>query len=180
MLASHNSYHLDPEPALLSALRAFLGAEADGDEYTHRPLAEQARRRGAGGRARRVRRRPRRRPPRHAGARPAARLAPPDPAFARPGLKVLHIQEVDQRSTCSLLTHCLDQVRAWSDAHPGHLPITVRIEAKDVGIADPGRGFASPVPWTGAAFTALEGEIRSVFPEGRVLGPADVRVRAPA
>ena len=30
-----------PRPTLFSALRGFLGAEADGFEYTHRPLAEQ-------------------------------------------------------------------------------------------------------------------------------------------
>ena len=179
VLASHNSYHVEPEPTLLTALKGFLGAEAEGFEYTHRPLAEQL---DAGVRAIELDvfvDDP-------AGGRyatpvlgPLLGLAPPDPAFALPGLKVFHVQEVDQRSTCTLLADCLDQVRAWSDTHPGHLPITVQIEAKDGGIPDPGLGFVTPLPWTGTAFTALESEIRSTFPDDHVLGPADVRGRAP-
>ena len=175
VLASHNSYHVEPEPALLAALRAVIGAEADGLEYTHRTLAEQL----------------------DAGVRaieldvfvddigggryatpvlvPVLGLEPVDPAFSQPGLKVFHIQEVDQRSTCTLFSDCLAQVRAWSDAHPGHLPITIQIEAKDGGILDPGFGFVLPVPWDAAAFGDLEDEIGAVFPDDRVLGPDDVR-----
>ena len=41
VLASHNSYHVEPEPALLTALRSVIGAAADGFEYTHRPLADE-------------------------------------------------------------------------------------------------------------------------------------------
>ena len=32
VLASHNSYHVEPEPALLTVLRSVLGAAADGFE----------------------------------------------------------------------------------------------------------------------------------------------------
>jgi len=178
VLASHNSYHLEPEPTLFAALRAFLGPGADGLQYTHRPLAEQF---DAGVRAVELdvfaddR----------AGGRyatpalvPRLGLAPVDPAFAEPGLKVFHIQEVDYRSTCTQLTDCLGQIRAWSDAHPGHLPITVQLEAKDDTIPDPGLGFVTPLPWSQATFAQLEAEIRAVFPDDRVLAPADVRGRS--
>ena len=178
VLASHNSYHVEPEPTLLDALKAFLGQAAEGFEYTHRPLSEQF----------------------DAGVRqieldvfvdsptgghyaqpalvPALGLAPPDPALATPGLKVLHVQEVDYRSTCPTFVGCLTQVRDWSDAHPGHIPITIQIEAKDGTIPDPGFGFVTPLPWTAAAFGTLEAEIGSVFGSDRVLSPADVRGRA--
>ena len=178
VLASHNSYHVEPEPTLFSALRAFLDAEADGLQYTHRPLAEEL---DAGVRALEL----------DvfaddaAGGRfadpvlvPLLGLAPVDPAFAEPGLKVFHIQEVDYRSTCTQLTDCLGQIRAWSDAHPGHLPITIQIEAKDGTILDPGLGFVTPIPWSQATFAELESEIRSVFPDDRILSPADVRGRS--
>jgi hypothetical protein len=178
VLASHNSYHLEPEPTLFAALRAFLGPGADGLQYTHRPLAEQF---DAGVRAVELdvfaddR----------AGGRyatpalvPRLGLAPVDPAFAEPGLKVFHIQEVDYRSTCTQLTDCLGQIRGWSDAHPGHLPITVQLEAKDDTIPDPGLGFVTPLPWSQATFAQLEAEIRAVFPDDRVLAPADVRGRS--
>jgi Phosphoinositide phospholipase C, Ca2+-dependent len=105
-------------------------------------------------------------------------LAPPDPALAGPGLKVLHVQEVDYRSTCPTLVDCLTRVKEWSDAHPRHIPVTVQIEAKDGGIDDPGFGFVTPLPWTRAAFAGLEREIASVFPPHRVLTPAEVRGRS--
>jgi len=109
---------------------------------------------------------------------PYRKPAPPDPALARPGLKVLHVQEVDFRSTCPTLVACLTQVRDWSDAHPGHLPVTIQIEAKDDPIPDPGLGFVQPLPWTGPDFATLQAEIDTVFPAARVLTPSEVRGRA--
>jgi Phosphoinositide phospholipase C, Ca2+-dependent len=178
VLASHNSYHVEPEPALMAALRGFLGPAADGFEYTHRPLAAELDAGvrqieldvfvddPAGGRY----------------AQPKAvalfHLAPPDPRLTGPGLKVFHVQEVDYRSTCPTLVDCLQQVRRWSDAHPHHLPVTIQIEPKDDPIPDPGLGFVQPLPWTGADFVALQHEIASVFPARRVLTPAEVRGHA--
>ena len=175
VLASHNSYHVEPEPVLMDALAAFLGDQALGFQYTHRPLGEQL----------------------DAGVRqieldvfvdepdgglyaspvlgPVLELAPVDPALSGPGLKVLHVQEVDFRSTCATFTACLTDVREWSDAHPDHLPITIQVEAKDGPIPDPGFGFVVPPPWDAAAFAQLEEEIRAVFPEERILTPGDVR-----
>jgi hypothetical protein len=178
VLASHNSYHVEPEPVLFDALTAVLGPAAQGFQYTHRPLPDEL----------------------DAGVRqieldvfvddpagglyatpalvPVLGLAPPDPALAGPGLKVLHIQEVDYRSTCPTLVDCLTRVKEWSDAHPRHIPVTIQIEAKDGGIDDPGFGFVTPLPWTPAAFATLEQEIASVFPPDRVLTPAEVRGRS--
>jgi Phosphoinositide phospholipase C, Ca2+-dependent len=177
VLASHNSYHVEPEPTLLAALRSFLGAAADGFEYTHRPLADEL---DAG--VRQIELDVFVDDP--AGGRyatpvlvPALGLAPVDPAFAEPGLKVFHVQEVDFRSSCTAFVTCVTQVRDWSDAHPGHLPVTIQIEAKDSTIPDPGLGFVTPLPWTSAAFGTLEAEIATVFPADRVLTPADVRGR---
>jgi hypothetical protein len=178
VLASHNSYHVQPEPALQEALANFLGAEAEGFEYTHRPLSDELDAgvrqieldvfvdEPAGGRY----------------ATPVAvdllGVAPPDPALAGPGIKVLHVQEVDFRTTCPTFVACLTQVRDWSDAHPRHLPITIQVEAKDSAIPDPGLGFVQPLPWTGPDFVALQAEIDSVFTADRVLTPAEVRGRA--
>jgi Phosphoinositide phospholipase C, Ca2+-dependent len=175
LLASHNSYHVEPEPALLSALHAFLGAAADGFEYTHRPLADELDAGvrqieldvftdpGDGGRYA------------HPKAVALFGVAPPDPAVAGAGLKVFHVQEVDYRTTCPTLVNCLTQVRDWSDSHPRHLPITIQIEPKDDAIPDPGLGFVQPLPWTGPDFAELQQEIDSVFPARRVLTPDEVR-----
>jgi hypothetical protein len=175
VLASHNSYHVQPEPALQAALVNFLGDAAQGFEYTHHPLAAELDAGvrqieldvflddPAGGRYA------------HPVTVGLLGLAPPDPALATPGLKVFHVQEVDFRSTCATFVICLTQVRAWSDAHPHHLPITIQVEAKDDTIPDPGLGFVQPLPWTGPDFVALQHEIDSVFPADRVLTPAEVR-----
>jgi hypothetical protein len=180
ILGSHNSYHVEPEPALLAALREALGDEVDGFEYTHRPLADEL----------------------DAGVRqieldaflddpgggrfaspklvPLLGLAPVDPRMSSPGIKVFHVQEVDYRSRCPTLVDCLIQVRDWSDANPRHLPIVIQVEAKDDTIADPGLGFVTPIPWTTAGFASLEDEIRTVFPDGdRVITPGDVMGRFP-
>jgi len=179
VLASHNSYHVEPEPALESALHAFLGSAADAFEYTHRPLADELDAGvrqieldvftdpGAGGRYA------------HPKAVDLFGVAPPAPAVAGPGLKVFHVQEVDFRSTCPTLVECLTQVRDWSDAHPRHLPITIQIEPKDDTIPDPGLGFVQPLSWTRPDFAELQHEIDSVFPARRVLTPAEVRGGAP-
>jgi hypothetical protein len=179
VLASHNSYHVQPQQKLLDALRAALGDAVNGWEYTHRPLAEEF----------------------DAGVRqieldafvddpagglyaapklvPLVGVDPPDPRMAEPGLKVFHIQEVDFRTTCPTFVDCLTQVRDWSVEHPGHLPITIQVEAKDDPIADPGLGFAVPLPWTTDAFAQLEAEIRSVFPARQIITPGQVKGRFP-
>jgi Phosphoinositide phospholipase C, Ca2+-dependent len=176
VLASHNSYHVEPEPALLTALRSAIGAAADGFEYTHRPLADELDAGvrqveldvfvddPAGGRYA------------HPKLVPLLRLGPVDPALAGPGLKVLHVQEVDYRSTCPTFVDCLEDIRRWSRDHPGHLPITIQIEAKDDVIPDPtGLGFVQPLPWTAPGFAALEAEIHSVFGDQGIISPGDVK-----
>jgi hypothetical protein len=179
VLASHNSYHVEPEPMLLTALRSVLGAAADGFEYTHRPLADEL---DAGvrqieldvflddpGGGRYA----------HPKLVPLLGLDPIDPALAGPGLKVLHVQEVDYRSTCPTFVDCLEDVRSWSRDHPGHLPITIQIEAKDDVIPDPaGLGFVQPLPWTAPDFATLEAEIHSVFGDTRIISPGDVKGRS--
>lgn len=175
MLASHNSYHLQPQQALLDALRGALGDAVNGWEYTHRPLADEF---DAG--VRQVELDVFVDDPqggRYASPKlvPVTGVDPPDPSMSGPGLKVFHIQEVDFRSSCPTFVECLTQVKAWSDAHPRHLPITIQVEAKDGTIPDPGLGFVVPLPWTTAAFAQLESEISSVFPAEQVIKPAQVR-----
>lgn len=175
VLASHNSYHVEPEPALMSALRGVIGDQANGFEYTHLPLASELDHgvrsieldvfvdSPAGGH--------------YASPKlvPLLGLAPVDPRMSQPGLKVFHVQEVDFRSSCPTFVSCLQEVKAWSDAHPDHLPIVIQLEPKDDSIGDPvGLGFVDPLPWTTPAFGTLEAEIASVFPASRLIRPADV------
>jgi hypothetical protein len=69
---------------------------------------------------------------------------------------------------------CLRGVRAWSNAHPGHVPLAVLLELKDTPLP-PEIPATVPVPWTSAQMDGLDTEIRSVFLRGRIVAPDDVR-----
>src|ERR1700754_1063791 len=51
---------------------------------------------------------------------------PADPDFDpqhemdKPGFKVMHVQDLAERSSCHTLIVCLTQVRTWSQQHPHH------------------------------------------------------------
>jgi hypothetical protein len=105
---------------------------------------------------------------------------PPDPDFDpnhemdRPGFKVIHIPDLNQRSSCLLFTDCLREISAWSIAHPQHIPLFLLIETK--------HGRTASIPnsveaesFTTETFDALDKEIRSVFAEGEMILPDQVR-----
>ncbi len=105
---------------------------------------------------------------------------PADPDFDpqhlmdKPGLKVLHVVDLNQRSNCQPFTACLKQVRDWSRAHPRAVPIFVLVENKSgmtKGIPD---GVLAP-PFTAADFDEVDKEIRSVFSPSEMIVPDQVR-----
>jgi len=83
------------------------------------------------------------------------------------------VQHADPDTTCLTLVSCLLAVRDWSDANPGHSPIAILIEAKDTDFFVP--VLPPVVPIDAALFRDLDDEIRSVFPDERILLPDDVR-----
>jgi hypothetical protein len=99
----------------------------------------------------------------------------PGGVMARPGFKVMHLQDIDYVSNCQPFVACLTEIRAWSRAHPGHVPIYVLIETKTQEALPDVPGMASPEPWTTSALDALDAEIRSVFPADETITPDQVR-----
>ena len=105
---------------------------------------------------------------------------PADPDFDpnhdmdKPGFKVIHIADLNERSSCHLLTQCLTEIRAWSKAHPKHVPLFLLIETKE-GITREIPGSVREEPFTAETFVALDKEIRSVFPDDEMILPDDVR-----
>src|SRR5215470_13993869 len=107
---------------------------------------------------------------------------PADPDFDpqhlmdKPGFKVMHVQDFDQRSTCQPFTGCLAEVRAWSHSHPGHVPVFILVETKE-GSLESKEGFKAvqPEPFTPAVFDVLDQEILSVFPREEIVLPDEVR-----
>jgi hypothetical protein len=112
----------------------------------------------------------------------AAAKLPPDPDFdpgkvmSKPGFKVMHVQDVDYRSTCQPFIACLEEVRQWSRAHPEHVPIFILVETKQ-GKPRGELHLTEPEPFTASTFDALDAEIRSVFPANEMIIPDEVRGR---
>jgi hypothetical protein len=99
------------------------------------------------------------------------------PEWSRPGIKVLHIPDLDYNSTCVRLVGCLRLVRSWSRANARHVPVLVMLELKGTDpVAGAVGGVAVP-PWDGAALAGLDREIRSVFRPDELITPDDVRRR---
>jgi hypothetical protein len=143
VLGSHNSYHIQPQDPIWSALLDFDPVSFLVWEYTHLPLDQQFATQGI----RQI-------------------------ELDLPGTKVLHVQDLDFETTCLTFVDCLQVVKSWSDANPGHLPLMILVEAKDDVL---GGILSMPIPWSAALFDTLDADIRSVFPPDRLITPDDVR-----
>jgi hypothetical protein len=106
-----------------------------------------------------------------AGAAMAMDLLPDDylKAMAKPGFKVIHVLDVDYRSSCLALADCLKQVAQWSKAHPQHLPIFISLAVHDDKTPMP--GATAPVICDEQAMDALDGEIRAAVPADQMITP---------
>jgi len=177
VLGTHNSYHIRPLEPLWTALLNFLPIFYQID-YTHLPLDQQFETQGI------------RQIELDVWADPAGGLfanrnvmslvslptASGVPELSQPGVKVMHIADIDFQSTCFTFKECLGVIKTWSDAHPNHIPITVLIEGEDGATPDVFNvGFVTPVPLGPAQFDALDDEIRSVLPPEKLITPDDVR-----
>lgn len=173
-VGTHNSYKQAIPPNELAALIA-ADPGAIGLDYAHRPLAQQL---DAG--ARQLEIDVLNDPAGGRYARPLTALrggfngdAAFRAAMAQPGFKTMHMPDVDFRSSCLRFTTCLQQINAWSLAHPDHAPILILLNAKTGAASLP--GGTVPLAFDAAAWDALDAEIRSVFDDSRLITPDQVR-----
>ena len=182
IVGTHNSYHAGLSPGVAALLKKNNPKAFDALNYTHPSLTTQL---NEGVRQMEI----------DVFADPKGGLyahpymekmvaqagLPPDPPYDadgvmdKPGFKVMHVQDVDQRSVCEPFTACLSEVRAWSNAHPNHLPIFLLIETKQSPLKETQFPSVQPIQFTPAIFDALDAEIRSVFSPDELLTPDDVR-----
>ncbi|HLZ82839.1 MAG TPA: phosphatidylinositol-specific phospholipase C1-like protein [Caulobacteraceae bacterium] len=101
----------------------------------------------------------------------------PQGVMSKPGFKVMHVQDIDYVSNCQPFVGCLREIRAWSRAHPHHVPIFILVETKTQPPIPGVPGMAAPEPFTAEALDALDAEIRSVFPAREMITPDQVRSR---
>ena len=145
VIGTHNSYHVQPPESTMKLVEK-VTSEAEAWEYSHAPLDVQLDR--------------------------GVRSFELDIHFSEGGFAVLHVPYLDYRSTCEKLVQCLETVKAWSEAHPRHVPISFLLEGKDEGyVLDP----VNIKPLNAQALDLLDAEIRSVFAETQLITPDLVR-----
>lgn len=115
-----------------------------------------------------------------AGASMAMDLLPDDyiKAMSKPGFKVIHVLDVDYRSSCLALSDCLGEVAAWSKAHPRHLPIVITLHTNDSKTPMP--GATRPVACDETALNALDTEIKTAFAQDQLFTPDQLQGRYPS
>ena len=176
-IGTHNSYKQAIAPAEMKLLRAASPRTADSLDYSHPSLTAQL---DAG--ARQLELDLVRDPEGGRWARPLGlRMAgggdyDAGPMMA-PGLKVMHVPDIDYRSVCPTFRACLEEVRTWSARHPDHLPILIMMNLKDEQISVP--GATRLLPFDAAGMDEVDEEVRAVFGDGRLITPDGIRGERP-
>jgi hypothetical protein len=149
VIGTHNSYHQRPSDVTIGQVKHFH-SDAQSWTYEHAPLDVQLDR--------------------------GVRSFELDLHNMPQGIEVFHVPFGDTETSCRRFTDCLHVVRDWSDAHPGHLPISFLLEIKD----EPAIVALSPaMPVDAATLDQIDADVRSVFVPDRLITPDDVRGDVP-
>jgi hypothetical protein len=177
MIGSHNSYKKAMPANVMALLKWVEPAVAQGLDYSHIPIEEQL---ALGLRVFEID--VFHDPEGERYSRPLGRgLHPLTPAFNEweqaqldaPGLKVLHIQDIDYRSHCLTFRECLETFRDFSDANPGHLPIFISLNLKTSPIELP--GSTTPLPFDNAGYLNLHRDLESTLGLDNLVTPSEVQ-----
>lgn len=175
IIASHNSYHLTTDAAVLRFLKFIYGIGVlpkDLDpkqiDYTKDSLSVQLGRYSVRGLELDVWNDPEggnfyfRKGKAYALKPQASHIE----ALKKPGFKILHIPDFDFNSTNNTLVDALMEIKRWSDANPTHLPVFINIETETSAPGDQIhaiRDLAHAVPFDSVAADELDAEVKSVF-----------------
>ena len=137
LIASHNSYRqmtTDTVFAFLLSVQALIPPQYDPMtlDYDHAPLPVQMSQYGVRGLELDIYNDP-------TGTAFADRfvnsyvglpLASGIPELSQPGMKLLHIKDVDYNSHYPTFKLAIQAIKAWSQANPNHLPLFINVETK--------------------------------------------------
>jgi Phosphoinositide phospholipase C, Ca2+-dependent len=181
VIGSHNSYHTGIAPSERKLIEQQNPKAMRALDYAHAPLGDQL---SGGVRQLEIDVYADTKGGRYAHPaivdKVAAAGLPVDPDFDpnhemdKPGFKVMHVLNVDQRSSCHTFIACLTTIRNWSQQHPQHVPIFILVETKQGRSGTPPNADG-PEPFTSASFDALDAEIRTVFSAKEMITPDEVR-----
>ncbi|MFM7177121.1 MAG: Ca2+-dependent phosphoinositide-specific phospholipase C [Bacteroidota bacterium] len=174
LIASHNSYRqmtTDTVFAFLLSVQALIPPQYDPMtlDYDHEPLADQLSQYGVRGLELDIYNDPSGTAfsDRFVNSYVGLPLASGIPDLSQPGMKLLHIKDVDYNSHYPTFKLAIQAVKAWSLANPNHLPLFINVETKSDSPGDDPflstQGFTPAPVWDAAAAEALEQEVRDVF-----------------
>lgn len=95
-------------------------------------------------------------------------------SLAKPGFKVLHIPDIDVDSHCMTFVNCLEQLVAWSDLNPEHLPVFVMLNVKETGSRHLPESSTIVSPFDAKDYKGLDRDIRTIIAD-KLLTPDAVR-----
>jgi hypothetical protein len=190
ILASHNSYKKKPDPKVLRFLSHFkkrLGQDLDPIQldYGHETLPVQLDSfavRGfefdlaydplGGAYAKR----------RINFFIPGLKQRSKDMELSQPGIKLLHIADVDYESNYLTFIAALEDLKNWSRKNPDHIPLFVNLEIKRESPGDYSKflnrlGFKKAPVTDSSIFFEIEREILSVFNTDEVFSPKDLQTQ---
>ncbi|MEY3175025.1 MAG: hypothetical protein RLZZ436_2939 [Planctomycetota bacterium] len=179
VIGTHNSYHIEPAAGLKPFIRAAGSSLLESIEYTHRPLPEQLSRLVVRQLELDIYADPEgglfAKPLGRALATAAGGEPGPDPnlagGLAQPGFKVLHAPGFDYATHAPTLSGAFQQIHAWSEANPGHLPVMILLELKEFA---PGPSGVEPVKFSPSLLREFHDVITACFPRGACLIPEDL------
>lgn len=173
VIGSHNSYKTAIEPALYKMIQQKDSAIA-GVQYEHIPITDQL---NMGLRNLEIDIYADSKGGKYAHPK-GLDLVKPDKAYDpkgemnKPGFKIIHMVDVDFRSSVLTFEDCLKMLKKWSDEHPGHIPVFITLEPKDGYTNHFG---TTPEAFTPQLFDEADAVIRKYLGADKLITPDMVR-----
>ncbi|MGM8361774.1 phosphatidylinositol-specific phospholipase C1-like protein [Flavobacterium sp. ARAG 55.4] len=90
----------------------------------------------------------------------------------KPGFKILHIPDIDFTTSFLTFEDCLQALKSWSDANPGHIPVFITLEPKD---GKKNQYGTEPETYTAELFDQVDQVIKTNLGMDKVITPDMVR-----
>lgn len=173
VIGSHNSYKQAIEPALYKVIYEKDSAIA-GVQYEHIPITDQLNlglrnleidiyADSKGGKYAH---------PKGLDFAKPEKAYDPNGEMNKPGFKMIHMADIDFRSSVMTFEACLQLLKKWSDEHPGHIPVFITLEPKD---GSTNRFGTTPEAFTPQLFDEADAVIRKNLGEDKLITPDMVR-----
>lgn len=103
-----------------------------------------------------------------------------DSLYYKSGFKLLHIADVDYETNYVTFIQALQEIKAWSDRNPMHIPLFINIEVKKDNPGNYSRalrwlGFKKGIPVNENLYLDLDKEILSIFSANQLLTPKELK-----